>query len=54
VPNPDTKTQLDVTVNIRHGPVSPAQKAAWRELFAKLLSKAAAGQGEGNGSEAAK
>ena len=38
MPKSDTKAQLNVTVNIRLGQVSPAQKAAWRRFW-KLLTE---------------
>lgn len=44
VPKSDTKTQAKVTVNIRLGPVSPAQKQAWKRFWQKLLAEAKASE----------
>jgi len=30
----------EITFNIQPGPVSPAQKAAWRKFWARLISEA--------------
>ena len=35
---PETKTEIKV--NIKPGPASPAQKAAWRRFWAKLITEA--------------
>jgi len=35
---PKNKPQVKATLNIRPGPASPAQKAAWHELWAKILA----------------
>ena len=38
VPKPDTKAK--VTLNVRPGPASPAQKAAWGKFWAKVINEA--------------
>jgi len=44
VAKPDTKTQSKVTVNIRPGPMSPAQKQVWRRFWQKLIAEVKAGE----------
>jgi hypothetical protein len=58
VPKTTEKREIKVTVDIRPGPVSPAQAAAWYQLWAKLLrieQAPAPGRedrgGEGDGTE---
>lgn len=39
MPKPRTKTPIKVTVDIRLGPVTPAQAALYRKFWAKLISQ---------------
>ena len=44
MPRLDTKQQPVVTIRIERGPVSPAQKQAWRRFCQKLVSEAKNGE----------
>lgn len=39
VPKVTTKTAVKVVVDIRPAPAFPAQKAAWREFWQKLIAE---------------
>lgn len=39
-----TKTEIKITTNIRPGPVSLAQKTAWRKFWQKLIAEVKAGE----------
>jgi len=45
-PNPkdQEKQQIRVTIDIRKGPVSPAQQRAWNRFWVKIISDAKAGR----------
>jgi hypothetical protein len=38
MPRPDTKTQSKVRVDVHPGAASPAQEAAWRTLWSRLIT----------------
>jgi len=44
MPKSDTKAQLNVTVNIRPGQVSPAQKAALRRFWQRIIAEVTANE----------
>jgi hypothetical protein len=39
-PKSNAKQQSTVTVNIVHGPVTPAQRQAWKKFWQKLIAEA--------------
>lgn len=40
MPKLDSKTKLKVVLNIARGPGLPAQQAAWRKFWQKLIAEA--------------
>ena len=40
MPKSDAKTQVNVTLAIRPGPASPAQKTAWRRFWQHMIAEA--------------
>jgi hypothetical protein len=45
------KTPIKVVLDIKPGPVSPAQRMAWKRLWDKLLSEVKGDESEGSGSQ---
>jgi len=46
-----TATSIKVVLDIKPTPASPAQKAAWKRLWDKLLSEVKADEPEGSGGQ---
>jgi hypothetical protein len=44
------KTPIKVILDFKPGPVSPAQRMAWKRLWDKLLSEVKSDEPEGSGS----
>lgn len=44
MPELNRNNQSKVVVNIQLGPISPAQKQAWRKLWQKLITEVKAGE----------
>ena len=46
--NKTRKTEVKLTLDVRAGPVSPAQKTVWKRFWSNLIAEAKVGEGADN------